>query len=284
MIASNPTPDELRELGAAEADPLAPERIRALRGESSRAAFAARLGVTPNTIYRWELPRSAAEARRPRGAEREKLLRLVRGEPASAGPSNDASAATPQPTSDPTGSPSPLSMWLSEGAEDLAEALPSVERLFRGEARRAQSELVRLLATQRGLSTNARALACFGIAVSELVLGADAKRALLAISPALSDAEAGKLDAPIAGRVFAAAALVRALPDASLFDLGVVHSYGARAEALAARTDPETLCLALLASLSAAMLIGDRQLLERSYARLDDAGLGVLPPLFALHV
>jgi len=38
---------------------LTPERIRALRGTRSRANFALELGVTPQTIYRWELPPSA---------------------------------------------------------------------------------------------------------------------------------------------------------------------------------------------------------------------------------
>ncbi|MFP2934616.1 hypothetical protein ACLESO_57810, partial [Pyxidicoccus sp. 3LG] len=46
---------------------LGPEAIRALRGEQSRAAFARLLGVTPLTVYRWELPDDAPQARRPRG-------------------------------------------------------------------------------------------------------------------------------------------------------------------------------------------------------------------------
>src|SRR5262245_34088210 len=57
-----------------------PERIRALRGGSSRAAFARRIGVTPQTVYRWELADGAREARRPRGAELARLERLARGE------------------------------------------------------------------------------------------------------------------------------------------------------------------------------------------------------------
>ena len=38
------------------------ERIRALRGERSRAELAALVGVTALTVYRWELPDDAAEA------------------------------------------------------------------------------------------------------------------------------------------------------------------------------------------------------------------------------
>jgi DNA-binding transcriptional regulator YiaG len=52
---------------------IRPEEVRLLRGTESRAAFARRVGVTPHTVYRWELPDGAAEARRPRGAELERL-------------------------------------------------------------------------------------------------------------------------------------------------------------------------------------------------------------------
>jgi hypothetical protein len=45
-----------------------PDQIRALRGRLSRAAFAKRLKVTALTVYRWELPVTAAESRRPRGS------------------------------------------------------------------------------------------------------------------------------------------------------------------------------------------------------------------------
>src|SRR3954471_4177714 len=53
------------------------QRIRALRGNASRAAFARTLGVTPQTVYRWELPEAAAEARRPRGPQLARLALLA---------------------------------------------------------------------------------------------------------------------------------------------------------------------------------------------------------------
>ena len=40
---------------------ISPEEIRELRGGMSRAAFAERLGVTAQTIYRWELPEGAKD-------------------------------------------------------------------------------------------------------------------------------------------------------------------------------------------------------------------------------
>lgn len=245
---------------------ITPERVRRLRGSESRAAFARRLGVTPNTVYRWELDPDATEARRPRGPELEKLLRLASGELPHSGDER-APASPPLPQTD-----------------DLAQALLAVERVLSGEARRGQMELTQLLAQQRGLSANARALAAFGVALAEIVLTGDSRSALVAISPALSDAEQHLLEPQIAGRVFAVTALARSLPQASLFDNGYVHALSARAEALLAGSDPETLTLGILATLSAGMLVGDRDLLERGYARLEDVPTLGLRPLVALHL
>jgi hypothetical protein len=253
---------------------ISAERVRELRGQVSRAAFARKLGVTPNTVYRWELPDSAAESRRPRGAELDKLSRLRPGDAASVGAIAEVAPAARR-------SPDVSGPALSD---DLAAALVGVERVLTGEARRGQTELVQILATQRSLSANARALAAFGIALAEIVLTGDAKSALVAISQALADAESGLLDDAIAARVFAIAALTRSLPLAALFDHGYVHAFAGRAEALAAGHDPETVTIGVLATLSAGMMVGDRELLERGYARLDDLPKVGLRPLVAMHL
>src|SRR4051794_34343363 len=83
-----------RSLPAASIDAAA---VRALRGGESRAAFARRLGVTAHTVYRWELPDGAEEARRPRGDVLERLQRLAAGGPAGAPPAG----AGPVRASDP---------------------------------------------------------------------------------------------------------------------------------------------------------------------------------------
>src|SRR3954467_2101087 len=106
---------------------IRPEEVRLLRGTESRAAFARRVGVTPNTVYRWELPDGAAEARRPRGAELEKLARLQARAGASVG--DVQTRATGPATTNPM-------------SDDLAAALLGVERVLDGEARRGQNELV----------------------------------------------------------------------------------------------------------------------------------------------
>ena len=71
--------DESGRIG--EADPLTPEGIRALRqrmGGLSQAAFAARLGVHPMTVSKWE---RGKDRRAPRGLYRAALLRLLEEHP-----------------------------------------------------------------------------------------------------------------------------------------------------------------------------------------------------------
>jgi hypothetical protein len=243
-----------------------PERIRELRGRATRAAFARRVGVTPQTVYRWELADGAREARRPRGAELERLERLARG------------AEVPAPPS-PEGVES-RGAWADD---DVLRVLPSLDRVVSGDARRGYTELMSLLASSRRLSPNARATACFGIALFELTLRANGRAALLAISPALSDAEEGRLSPEVATKVYAVSALIHAQPDGMLFDIGRVHGYSARV-APSAAGDHEAASISCLAELCAAMQVGDKELLERAFTRLAETRWHGLPPLLAIHV
>jgi hydrogenase-4 transcriptional activator len=268
----------------APAPPFDPARVRELRGAQSRAAFARVLGVTPHTIYRWELPDGAAEARRPRGTELRKLWQLVRGEQLThelAEPADNTRDTVTLPSQ--VGAPSAAFTRLV-AADDVSTVLPALERLFNADLRRAHGELVELIVKQHTLSADARALARFGIAVAELLARSDPRAALLVISPALIDAEAGLLAREVEGRVFAAAALLHALPDGSLFDIGRVHAHAARVEALARHAGPEGPCLSCLALLCAATVAGDRDLLERAHLKLDELGFSNLPPLLELHI
>jgi hypothetical protein len=248
-----------------------PERIRELRGTTSRAAFARRLGVTPHTVYRWELPEDANESRRPRGTELQKLLALARGEApdASEPPALRRAFAAPE---------------RAPAAEDIALVLPALQRAFSSEPQRGHGELVQLTMRRPSLSPDALALARFGVAVLELLQRSDPRAALLVLAPALQQADAGELAEEVQGRVYAAAAVLHALPDGALFDLGRVHAHAARVEALSVRVGIEALALACLARLCAATVVGDRELLERAYAKLDDAGFVSLVPLLELHV
>jgi len=275
---------------------LAPEQVRELRGPASRAAFARHIGVTPHTVYRWELPDDAAEARRPRGEVLQKLLSLAGEAPGVAAASAahagaEAGGAGARPVDAARLAPA----FVASGApgagagerplaSDIAVVLPSVERSFSTDPRRAHDELVQLLVKRQNLSPDALGLARFGVATLELLGRSDPRAALLAIAPALADVDAGRLAPEVAGRVLGAAAMLHALPDAALFDLGRVHAYAARADALATPGASEGPCLSLLAQLCAATVVADRDLLERAYARLDDSPFVNLPPLLELHL
>ncbi len=63
--------------GSEGQDPLTPDAIRSLRermGGLSQAEFAARLGVHPMTVSKWERDK---DRRAPRGLYRAALLRLL---------------------------------------------------------------------------------------------------------------------------------------------------------------------------------------------------------------
>jgi predicted ATP-dependent protease len=253
-----------------------PERVRALRGRVSRAAFARQVGVTAQTVYRWELPESAAEARRPRGSQLQRLHELaadprprVRSQPAAAAPVRAVESAPQAQT------------WVDASA---AKVITALERLYSGDVRRGQSELVQIVASAPGLSPNARATACFGIALSELLDRSDARAALMAVAPLLSDAETGQLEPAVSAKLLAIAALCHSFPDALLFDLGRVHAYQARVESMPGRPDEEALCTASLAALCAATWVGDAELLDRAFAKLEETRWDTMPEIFKLHV
>jgi hypothetical protein len=252
-----------------------PERVRELRAGASRAVFARTVGVTPQTVYRWELPTSAREARRPRGPQLARLAELAHGmsRPAPAlPPAHDESVDDAQARS---------TSWVDD---DVSRVLPSLERVLRGDLRRGHGELVRIVTSSPALSPNARATAYFGIALGELLDRSDARAALLVIAPLLNDAEAGRLSPAVAVKLFSVAGLCHAFPDAWLFDLGRVHAYQARVESMAGQADHEAACIACVAGLYAATFVGDVELLERAFARLEEARWNALPTLLELHV
>jgi hypothetical protein len=165
----------------------------------------------------------------------------------------------------------------------VARILPSLERIYRGDMRRGHGELVQLVASSPNLSLDARGMACFGIALSELLDQSDARAALTAISSVLQDAEAGRMRPSVAAKLFSVAALCHAFPDALLFDLGRVHAYQARVESMPGRDD-EARCTACLAALCAATWVGDAELLDRAFAQLEETRWDSLSDMFKMHV
>ncbi|MGD0529271.1 MAG: hypothetical protein ABSE49_29300, partial [Polyangiaceae bacterium] len=239
---------------------MGPGEVRALRGSSSRAAFARSVGVTPNTVYRWELPDGAKDARRPRGEELRRLEVLRSG-------AKSERAAMPR----------------REGREDLSEVLGALDRVYRGDWHSGRAALLRSLTTAGATTLDGRAMAAGGLALIDLFLRSDPRSALGTLSPVLSQAEAGHLSAPAAALVYAAAACAHSLPDATLFDPGRVHAYGARAEELARGDSPEIAFLAWMPTVHAAVAVSDEELVARAFARMEPGAWSDLPPLLAVH-
>lgn len=253
-----------------------PDAIRKLRGSETRAAFAHKLGVSPLTIYRWELPEDADGARRPRGTSLRKLasLSIEEGSPSDRAPSNGRgtdSDAPPSTASAHLSNAGARTMAASvKSSDELASLWPYLERILAGDLRQAPSELVERLARRPPQTADGKALAAAGMACADLFGRADGRAALAALASALADADAGRLHRAVAARVLAIGALVHAAPDGSLFDMGKVHAFGARVESLAyAGQDDDAVLIARVAAVSAAQLVGDAELLARAFDRME---------------
>jgi hypothetical protein len=234
--------------------------VRALRGGESRAAFARRVGVTAHTIYRWELPDDATEARRPRGEVLERLRRLADG----GGGTVTAPAAMAEPAA-------------------LSSAVAAFARLMHGEWRDAEPELLKAVMAGSEASEDAAAVGGAGLAFAEVILRGDARAALAALGAALAAAGRDRLSPGVAATVYAVAAMAHALPDARFYDVGRAHAYQARVEALAVRgggTDARL--MAGLAAGWAAVAVGDNDLLTRAFEALDPLVMAGPPPALSL--
>jgi hypothetical protein len=168
-------------------------------------------------------------------------------------------------------------------AEDVGDALLGIERIARGDLEAGQADLLRIITHARAASADARAFAAAGLALADVLLRSDPRRALATLSPALVDADDERLADHTSGFVHAVAALAHALPDATLFDVGRVHAYAARADALAGAEHPEVAFLAWLAITDVALMVADDELLERAFAKRELAPWAELPSLLALH-
>ncbi|MFO0667597.1 MAG: sigma-54 dependent transcriptional regulator [Polyangiaceae bacterium] len=238
---------------------LSPVEIRALRGERSRAAFAVEVGVTAQTVYRWELPETAQESRRPRARERARLIELSRR--ASGAPADDLLL-------DPDG----------------ARALPAFERILHGDWRRGEAELSLLFAEQREPTPSAAALAAVGLALVQMSQKGSARGALLALSPALRAESEHRLPRRVAVFVHASAALLYSMPDAQIFDPVRVYDRAMRVEeACASRPEPDAECLVAIALMQAALVVGDQAHVSSAVARGELIAEEALSPLLALH-
>jgi len=245
---------------------LGPDVIRALRGEQSRATFARLLGVTPLTVYRWELPDEAPQSRRPRGRVAQALRQLLAGGTASL-----ASASRPRRQELPP--------------EEAARLAPSLGRLKRAEWRATEEDLLALLASGALRTPGARAQAAAGMAHVHRWGREDARSAFATLLPHLDEAFAGVLPEAVELQIHALAANLYASPDGKLFDVAKADAHVARAEALLASHDsPEARCYLRLAELASAFYLGEAERVARCAGRLAAALPGVTDPVLRLLV
>jgi predicted ATP-dependent protease len=252
---------------------LGPEVIRALRGEQSRAAFARLLGVTPLTVYRWELPDEAPQARRPRGRVAQALRRLAEGgAPAASAPA----------------SPSQRQALRTEESARLA---PCLARLRKAEWRMAEEELLDLRASGALRTPGARALAAVGLAYLLRWGREDCRGAFTPLLPHLEEAAAGLLPEAVELHVHAMAATLYASPDGKLFDAERSDAHIARAEALLATVPSldaaapafhgaaEVRCHLRIAEVAIAFYLGEAERVVRCSGRLAEALATVTDPV-----
>ena len=278
-------------------DRIDAEFIRTLRGRESRANFARRLGVTPLTVYRWELPHDAKEARRPRRAMRARIADLVRGpnggvsapapafEPASATHDSrpdsgivEASVATHDAINGLNGRRDGHAIESCPDADALA---PVFEAIAHARWDCAEMRLIEAFPSGRAPGRGGRALAVVAAALLQR-LGRDAPRTAAAtLMPALADVDA--LPPFVAAWVHATAALVHAAPDGRLLDLGRVHAHAAWVDRLTEpHRDRDVRVLARVAVLKGAMRLGERAVFERAFATASELERATQPAIRCL--
>jgi hypothetical protein len=234
------------------------DQIRVLRGKLSRAAFARRLAVTALTVYRWELPESASEARRPRGRVLQRL-KAYASLPLRA--ANDPPAARSLPAASP-----PLAAEIERG--EYERLLPVLERIPKAELRRAENELLQLLASGELRTRAARALATQALARLAVLARGDGRAAFSMLLPILHELEHTGLPPRVELAVHVTAALVFASPDGRLFDAGKTTVHVTRGERLLdAHGSAEDRLLLWIAQFAVAFVLNDRELFERISAR-----------------
>lgn len=225
---------------------LGPDTVRAARGALSRTEFARRVGVTPLTVYRWELPDGAAESRRPRGAVADRLRRVIASETTS----RDVEAA-PASANQPNAAP------LELHPSDASSVWPAIERILRAEFAPAEDDLMQLLVSSSLQSPAGRALAQASLSLGRVLRRNDARAGFTSLQPALAEADAGRLPPVVEVVVRTAASLVFSVPDAHFLDVGRVNAQvAAAARVITPDTSPDLVFLLRLGAAYAAMLRG----------------------------
>lgn len=235
--------------------PLTPEEIRSIRGPRTQAEFAALLGVSPVTVYRWELQDGAGQSRTPRRTMQARI-RTLAGE----APPADGDPARPPPAHRRERGLRP---------EELDRFLSILDMVLQARWREAEDAVLPFLHAQ-DTCVGMRSFAQMIMAQVQLFERGDVRSALTSLQPALdADGEAG-LPTWIAARIHVTAALVFAHPDGRIFHPGRVNLSAARAEALLPATGTEDLHgLLAMARFVAAKGAGDARLASQVISRAE---------------
>jgi tetratricopeptide (TPR) repeat protein len=236
-----------------------PSEIRALRGARSRPEFAALVGVTALTVYRWELPPDSPEQRRPRGKVLARLLAWRDAQSAADAPAREAPARE-APARETPARKTPVPEGSGPGV--LAPVLAAIDGC---RLEQAEAELLDLLASDAVQGEAARALATITLAKLQLLVRHDTRAAfttLLAVSGNLQG-----LPPTVQLEYHVVAAMLHALPDARLFNPGRTHHHVALAEPLLGPGDGERRFLLGYAQFGAALTLHDAALIGRAQER-----------------
>lgn len=229
------------------------EEIRALRGSRSRAELGALLGVTGLTVYRWELPPGAPEARRPRGAVLARLLAFIERETASAGSSAPESRARAREVeSEPT----------TLDPEERAQLALPLAAMDDGRLEQAESALLLLLSSGALATQAARALASTMLARLQLLARHDTKSAFSTLLAVGSDV--ARLPRSVQLEYHLTAAFLYAHSDAQLFVPGKTNHHASLAEGLMSEGHGDHRFFLWYAQLTAAMSLYELALIARA--------------------
>jgi len=243
---------------------LGPKEIRTLRGARTRSEFGEQVGVTPLTVYRWELPPDSAEARRPRGRMAQRLAEIAAGLQVSRGGASASSESNLDPS-------------------EQTALLPLLERLASGDMRRVEKEMLALVASGRVCTLAGRAMASQALARVALLARADVSNAFAMIMPLLP--ELPRLSAAVSLELQVTAALVFSWPDGRFLDSGRAHAYLAGAERLLPGLGtPETRTLLLIARFTLALLQDESASVADALTRASELEQALTSPMHRMLV
>ncbi|MCA9556336.1 MAG: hypothetical protein KC933_40300, partial [Myxococcales bacterium] len=242
-------------------DSLTPAQIRDIRGERTQAEFAALLGVSPVTVYRWELEDGEGQSRSPRRKMQARIRQL--GDPRASAPE----AREPRATALPPRDGSTPRRVRDLNPEELEHLLPIVDMVLQARWRDAEDAVLPFLHAH-DTCLPMRSFAQSVMASVQLFERGDVRSAMTSLQPALDADGEGHHPAWISARIQVTAALVFAMPDGRVFHPGRVNLCAARAEELLPVAGAEDqLGLIALARFAAAKCSGDAHLAHQVITR-----------------